>query len=149
MEIWLKGITTAEDVKLALESPAQISGILVSNHGGRQIESALATLDSLPECVEAARDPQTGQKRCQVWLDGGIKKGSDIFKAISLGADGVFIGRIPLWGLAVDGEKGVSKALNILKAEFQHTMALAGCKSLADINTSYLARVTNGIPCRL
>lgn len=150
MEIWLKGVTTAEDVKLAIESPARVSGILVSNHGGRQLESALSTLESLPECVEAARCPETGQKRCQIWLDGGIKKGSDIFKAIALGADGVFIGRIPLWGLAVDGEKGVSKALDILKAEFQHTMALAGCRTLADITKSRLVRVTlDGIPCKL
>lgn len=76
----------------------------------------------------------------QVWLDGGIRKGSDIFKAVALGADGVMIGRIPLWGLAVAGEEGVNKALSILKAEFMHIMALAGCKSLADITLSRLAR---------
>lgn len=140
MEIWLKGITTAEDVQLAINSTAHVSGIIVSNHGGRQLESALATLDSLPECVESATSPVTGKKKCQIWIDSAISKGSDIFKALALGADGVFIGRIPLWGLAVDGESGVSRALTILKNEFQHTMALAGCRSLADIKKSHLAR---------
>ncbi|KAI1384985.1 FMN-dependent alpha-hydroxy acid dehydrogenase [Hypoxylon trugodes] len=141
MEIWLKGISTAEDVRLAAQSPANVAGIVVSNHGGRQLESAMATLDSLPECVQAAK---SGNRPLQVWVDGGIKKGSDIFKALALGADGVMIGRIPLWGLAIAGEQGVSKALEILKAEFQHTMALAGCKTLSDITPSSLARVTEG-----
>lgn len=80
-------------------------------------------------------------KPVQIWLDGGISKGSDIFKALALGADGVMIGRIALWGLAVDGEDGVSRALTILKNEFRHTMALAGCRSLADIHQSQLARL--------
>lgn len=143
MDIWLKGVTTAEDVKLAVESPAGITGIIVSNHGGRQLESALSTLDCLPECVEAATTGAKG-RRIQVWLDGGIRKGSDIFKALALGADGVLIGRVPLWGLAVGGEAGVLKALEILEAEFQHTMALAGCRSLADIKASSLARRDEG-----
>lgn len=141
MEIWLKGVSTAEDVELAIQSPANVTGIIVSNHGGRQLESALPTLDSLSECVKAAK---TRNKDFQVWLDGGIRKGSDIFKAIALGADGVMIGRVPLWGLAVGGEEGVLKALNILKAEFQHTMALAGCRTLDDIKPSSLARRTEG-----
>lgn len=87
--------------------------------------------------MEAATCPVTHKKRCQIWLDGGISKGSDIFKALALGADGVLIGRIALWDLAVDGEEGVSRALTILKNELQHTMALAGCRSLADIKRSY------------
>ncbi|KAF9880495.1 (S)-2-hydroxy-acid oxidase [Colletotrichum karsti] len=147
LEIWLKGVTTAEDVALAIKSPANISGIIVSNHGGRQLESALSTLDSLPECVEAAK---AADRHIQVWLDGGIRKGSDIFKALALGADGVMIGRVPLWGLTVGGEAGVSKALNILKSEFQHTMALAGCRDLKDITLSSLSkRVEGGFYARL
>ncbi|KAL3458230.1 FMN-dependent dehydrogenase [Aspergillus heterothallicus] len=148
MDIWLKGVSTAEDVELAASSPAKVTGIVVSNHGGRQLESALPTLDSLPECVRAAR--QSSKYRMQVWVDGGIRRGSDIFKAIALGADGVMIGRIPLWGLAVGGEDGVAKALSILRAEFEHTMALAGCRTLADIQSSSLARRdTQGFYARL
>lgn len=141
MEIWLKGVSTAEDVELAVQSPANVSGIIVSNHGGRQLESALPTLDALPECVEVAR---RSNKNIEIWLDGGIRKGSDIFKALALGASGVMIGRIPLWGLAVGGEEGVSKAISILKEEFQHTMALAGCQNLEDIGMSNLAKLNQG-----
>lgn len=140
MEIWLKGISTAEDVELAAASPANVTGIIISNHGGRQLESALPTLDSLPECVEAVK--RSG-KDIQVWLDGGIRKGSDIFKSLALGANGVLIGRAPLWGLAVGGEEGVTKSLDILKAEFRHTMALAGCRRLGDIKPSSLSRLDN------
>ncbi|KAF5013225.1 hypothetical protein FDECE_739 [Fusarium decemcellulare] len=147
LEIWLKGVTTAEDVELAVKSPANITGIIVSNHGGRQLESALPTLDSLSECVEVAK---AAHRDIEVWLDGGIRKGSDIFKALALGADGVMIGRVPLWGLAVGGEAGVAKALNILESEFRHTMALAGCQNLADIKRSSLAkRIEGGFYARL
>lgn len=141
MEIWLKGVSTAEDVALAIKSPARVSGIIVSNHGGRQLESAIPTLESLREVVAAARGHS---RNIQVWLDGGIRKGSDIFKALALGADGVMIGRIPLWGLAAGGEDGVLRTLNILKAEFQHTMALAGCQTLSDITSSALSRTIEG-----
>ncbi|KAH8898095.1 (S)-2-hydroxy-acid oxidase [Thozetella sp. PMI_491] len=149
LEIWLKGITTAEDAELAVQSPAGISGIIVSNHGGRQLESAMGTLDSLAECVAAAKGG-LGGRSIQVWLDGGIRKGSDIFKAVALGADGVMIGRVPLWGLAVGGEAGVSKALDILRAELEHTMILAGCRTLGDITPASLARRTrDGFYARL
>ncbi|KAL1864152.1 hypothetical protein VTK73DRAFT_6150 [Phialemonium thermophilum] len=147
MEIWLKGLSTAEDAELAVRSPATISGIIVSNHGGRQLESALPTLDSLSEVVATAK---ARSRDVQVWLDGGVRKGSDIFKALALGADGVLIGRIPLWGLAVGGEEGVLRALDILKAEFQHTMALAGCTTLSEISPSSLARRTaSGVYAKL
>ena len=139
MEIWLKGVSTAEDAELAAQCPANVSGIIVSNHGGRQLESALPALGSLPECVAAAKAKNMS---IQVWVDGGVRKGSDIFKALALGADGVLIGRPPLWGLAVGGEDGVTRALAILKAEFQHTMALAGCRTLSDIKRSSLAKQT-------
>ncbi|CAG9991115.1 unnamed protein product, partial [Clonostachys byssicola] len=142
MDIWLKGITTAEDVELAIQSPANVTGIIVSNHGGRQLECAMAALDSLPECVNAAGGLQN--KKLQVWIDGGIRKGSDIFKALALGADGVMVGRVPLWGLSVGGEEGVFKALSILQAEFRHTMALAGCQTLEDITPSHLSRLIEG-----
>ncbi|KAJ5313191.1 CAZyme family GT1 [Penicillium atrosanguineum] len=141
MEIWLKGISTAEDVELAVQSSANITGVIVSNHGGRQLDSALSTLDSLSECVKAAKSKD---KSFQVWFDGGIRKGCDIFKALALGADGVMIGRAVLWGLTVGGEEGVFKALSILRAEFELTMALSGCRTLSDIKSSNLARKAEG-----
>lgn len=141
MEIWLKRITTDEDVELALRSPAKIAEIVVSNHGGRQLDSALATLDLLPECVEAATCPVNGEQRCQIWMGGCIDKDSGIFKVLALGADGVFIGRTALWGLAVDGADGVLKAPTSLKNELEVTMALAGCYSITDIKKSHLARL--------
>jgi (S)-2-hydroxy-acid oxidase len=93
MQIWIKGILTAEDTLLAVEHG--VDGIIVSNHGGRQLDTATSTLDALPECVEAAAG------RIPVHIDGGIRRGTDIFKALALGAQCCWIGRIPLWGLAV------------------------------------------------
>lgn len=96
MEVWVKGIATAEDALLALHY--QVRGIVVSNHGGRQLNGALATLDALPEVVEAV------QGKIPVHVDGGIRHGTDVFKALALGADFVWVGRPALWGLAYNGE---------------------------------------------
>lgn len=93
LQIWLKGVTAAEDVRLAIKYG--IDGIIVSNHGGRQLDGQPATLDALRECAEAAAG------RIPVAVDGGIRRGSDIFKALALGACHCFVGRIPIWGLAV------------------------------------------------
>ena len=100
LPIVVKGILTAEDALLAVEHGA--AGIIVSNHGGRQLDGVPATIEALPEVVEAVAG------RCEVYLDGGVRRGTDVLKALALGARGVFVGRPVLWGLAVDGAAGLS-----------------------------------------
>jgi isopentenyl diphosphate isomerase/L-lactate dehydrogenase-like FMN-dependent dehydrogenase len=131
LPILIKGILTAEDAVLALDHGA--SGLIVSNHGGRQLDGAIATIDALPEIVRAVRG------RVPVLLDGGIRRGTDVFKALALGAQSVCIGRAYLWGLAADGEAGVSRVLAILRDELELTMALSGCGSIAHITRAHLA----------
>ncbi|KAK5063413.1 hypothetical protein LTR69_004119 [Exophiala sideris] len=118
LEIWLKGIYCAEDVQLAIKY--ELQGIIVSNHGGRQLDGVPATIDALPECAAAAKG------RIKVGIDGGIRRGTDIFKALALGADVCFMGRVPLWGLAFKGQEGVEWAVKTLEDELRTTMALAG-----------------------
>ncbi|NXN31557.1 HAOX2 oxidase, partial [Nycticryphes semicollaris] len=118
LPIVIKGILTKEDAELAVRHGVQ--GIIVSNHGGRQLDGGLATIDALVEIVEAV------QGRVEVYLDGGIRKGSDVLKALALGAKCVFIGRPALWGLAYKGEEGLQEVLRILQDEFRLSMALAG-----------------------
>ncbi|KAF2640466.1 S-2-hydroxy-acid oxidase [Massarina eburnea CBS 473.64] len=130
MEIWIKGVLTAEDVILAREFGCD--GVIVSNHGGRQLDGTPATIDVLQECAEA------GAGKIRVHVDGGIRSGSDIFKAIALGAECCWIGRPVLWGLAYDGEAGVTKALDILYDEFKRCMQLTGCNSVSDITKASL-----------
>ncbi|NXY86764.1 HAOX2 oxidase, partial [Alcedo cyanopectus] len=125
LPIIIKGILTKEDAELAVRHGVQ--GIIVSNHGGRQLDGAPATVDALVEVVEAV------QGRVEVYLDGGIRKGSDILKALALGAKCVFIGRPVLWGLAYKGEEGLQEVLRILQDEFRLSMALAGCASISEI----------------
>ncbi|CAB4008745.1 hydroxyacid oxidase 1 [Paramuricea clavata] len=125
LPVVLKGILTIEDAKLAVEYG--VDGIIVSNHGGRQLDGALATIEVLPEIVSAVGDD------IEVYVDGGVRFGSDIFKALASGARAVFVGRPVLWGLAYQGEEGVFKVLNIFKEELKITMALSGCASLKDI----------------
>ncbi|XP_071805010.1 2-Hydroxyacid oxidase 1-like isoform X2 [Asterias amurensis] len=122
----LKGILTAADARMAVSHGA--AGILVSNHGGRQLDGVCATIDALSEVVDAVRGSNV-----EVYLDGGVRNGTDVLKALALGARAVFIGRPAIWGLAYDGEAGVKKVLGILKEEFSTAMALSGCASLADI----------------
>lgn len=126
LPILVKGILTAEDALLAIEHG--VSGIVVSNHGGRQLDSAVTSIEVLPEIVE------TVVGRCEVYMDGGIRRGTDIFKALALGARAVLIGRPILWGLAVDGAHGVQQVLEILHTELERAMKLAGCPTLASIN---------------
>uniref|UniRef100_A0A093V7Q7 Hydroxyacid oxidase 1 n=1 Tax=Talaromyces marneffei PM1 TaxID=1077442 RepID=A0A093V7Q7_TALMA len=117
MEIWLKGIYTPEDVIMAATYP-RVQGIIVSNHGGRQLDGAPATLEALPDCVAAARSinaSRTPENKLMIGIDGGIRRGSDIFKALALGADFCFAGRIPIWGLAYNGQNGVERALELLR----------------------------------
>ncbi|KAF3016850.1 hypothetical protein E8E14_011824 [Neopestalotiopsis sp. 37M] len=132
MKIILKGILTAEDAERSLE--AGVDGIIVSNHGGRQLDGVSSTLEALPEIVDVVRG------RIAVILDGGISRGSDVFKALALGADLCLIGRTALWGLAWDGQNGVEGVLHILERELARTMALAGTPSLVEISRSMLGR---------
>ncbi len=127
----LKGILTGEDARLAVE--AGVQGIVVSNHGGRQLDGAPATLDVLPEIVEAV------DGRAEVYLDGGVRRGTDVMKALGLGARAVLVGRPILWGLATGGEDGVRAVLSMLKAELELAMTLAGRRAVADIDRSLVA----------
>ena len=133
MEVWVKGIATGEDALLALHHGCD--GIVVSNHGGRQLNGALATIDALPEVVAAV------DHKIPVHVDGGIRHGSEVFKALALGADFVWIGRPVLWGLAYDGQRGVERCLKILKDEIRLCMALAGTTRVEDITREYLVKM--------
>ncbi|CAL8579877.1 hypothetical protein XPA_005607 [Xanthoria parietina] len=142
MEIWLKGITSPEDVEQAVS--CGVDGIIVSNHGGRQLDGMPATIDALRQCAPIARG------RIQLAMDGGIRRGSDIFKALALGAQFCFVGRIPIWGLAYKGQAGVELGMKILLSEFQVTMALAGCRSVKEITLNHLSLLDgNGLLAKL
>lgn len=142
MEIWIKGVICAEDVELAIQHGCD--GVLVSNHGGRQLDGVPASLDALMECAATARG------RIRIHVDGGIRSGSDIFKALALGAECCWVGRPAIWGLAVDGEKGVQKVLEILEGELRMCMQLCGCRRVEDITPQCLRRINaDGILCRL
>ncbi len=121
----LKGVVRADDAARA--SDHGVRGIVVSNHGGRQLDTSPATIEALPHVVRGAA---TG---VEVYVDGGVRRGTDVLKALALGARAVFLGRPILWGLAHDGEDGVFDVLELLRAELEHAMALAGVASLADI----------------
>ncbi|KAJ5368419.1 uncharacterized protein N7496_008179 [Penicillium cataractarum] len=131
LPIWLKGVCSPEDVELAIKHG--IDGVVISNHGGRQLDGMPSTLDALRVCAPVARG------RIPITIDGGIRRGSDIFKALALGASYCFLGRIPIWGLAYDGQEGVELAIKILRQELRITMALAGCRTIQDIQKCYLS----------
>jgi 4-hydroxymandelate oxidase len=131
MPLVLKGIVTAEDASMAVEAGADV--IVVSNHGGRQLDGAPAALDVLPEVVDAVAE------RIDVLVDGGIRRGTDVLKALALGARAVLVGRPYLWGLAVDGETGVRRVLELLRDELQLAMILAGQPSVAGVSRSLVA----------
>jgi 4-hydroxymandelate oxidase len=124
----VKGIVTGEDARLCLEHG--VDAIFVSNHGGRSVDYGPSTLEVLPEIVEAV------QGRVPILFDGGIRRGSDILKALALGASAVSLGRVPLWGLGAYGAQGVQKVLEILQAELVQAMAAAGRPTLASIDKS-------------
>ncbi|WP_031068547.1 alpha-hydroxy acid oxidase [Streptomyces sp. NRRL WC-3742] len=126
LPIVLKGILTAEDARLAVEHGAD--AVLVSNHGGRQLDGAIPALAALPEVVDAV--PAT----VPVLLDGGVRTGADLATALALGARAVLVGRPVLWGLATGGEAGVLRVLDLLRDELEHTMALLGRPRLADLD---------------
>jgi 4-hydroxymandelate oxidase len=128
----LKGIVRDDDARRAVEAGA--AAIVVSNHGGRQLDGAPATIDVLSEVIEAVAG------RAEVLVDGGIRRGSDAMKALAMGARAVLVGRPYLWGLAVDGEAGVRRVMELLRDDLALAMALCGCPSVADIDRSLVAR---------
>ena len=128
--IVLKGILTGEDARRAVDVGA--SAIVVSNHGGRMLDGSVATLPALGEVVEAAGD------QAEILLDGGVRRGSDVVKALCLGARAVLVGRASLYGLAAGGQAGVRRALTLIRNDVARCMAFLGCQTLDDLNPSLL-----------
>ncbi len=128
----LKGIVTAEDARLAVDAGAD--GIVISNHGGRQLDGTVPSVEALPEVVDAVGD------RAEVLLDGGVRRGVEVLKALALGARAVMVGRPILWGLAVEGADGVHRVLEILRFELEIAMALAGCRNVSEISGDLIRR---------
>jgi isopentenyl diphosphate isomerase/L-lactate dehydrogenase-like FMN-dependent dehydrogenase len=126
-----KGIITAEDAILAADCGAD--AVVVSNHGGRVVDSTMAPIEVLPEVIDAVG------KRITVIVDSGFRRGSDVVKALALGAHAVFIGRATLYGTAVGGQAGAARAITILREEIDRTLALIGCNSIAELDRDYLA----------
>jgi isopentenyl diphosphate isomerase/L-lactate dehydrogenase-like FMN-dependent dehydrogenase len=131
MPILLKGIVRADDAERAVD--LGVEGIWVSNHGGRQLDGAVATADVLPEIVAAVRG------RAEIVVDGGVRRGTDVLKALAMGADAVAVGRPQLWGLAADGQNGVRRVLEMLRDELTLAMALCGCRDRSEITPDLLA----------
>ncbi|HEU0027014.1 MAG TPA: alpha-hydroxy acid oxidase [Ktedonobacterales bacterium] len=135
LPVLVKGILTAEDAREA--TALGVAGIIVSNHGGRQLDGAVAAIEALPEIVE------TVARRALTLVDGGIRRGTDVLKALALGADATLIGRPALWALAANGAAGVERALGLLREELGLAMTLAGCKSVAEVSRA-LVRLPAG-----
>lgn len=133
LPIVLKGIVSYEDTVLAIQH--KVDAIVVSNHGGRQLDTCISTIQALPMVIKATKDYKSN---IEVYMDGGIRRGTDVIKALALGAKAVLIGRPILWGLAANGEKGVEDVLKILRKEFESALTLCGCRTLSDINSSLI-----------
>jgi isopentenyl diphosphate isomerase/L-lactate dehydrogenase-like FMN-dependent dehydrogenase len=132
LPLLVKGVLTEEDATLACEHG--VDGVVVSNHGGRQLDGAPASLDALPEVVEAVSG------RCLVLMDGGVRRGTDVVTALALGAQAVLVGRPVLWGLAVAGEDGVRRVLELLQAEVELALTLLGCPGPEDVTAAHVRR---------
>jgi isopentenyl diphosphate isomerase/L-lactate dehydrogenase-like FMN-dependent dehydrogenase len=132
LPVIVKGVLTAEDAELAASHGC--AAIVVSNHGGRQLDRAVASLEALPEVVEAVGD------RAEVLMDGGIRRGSDVAIALALGARAVMVGRPVVWGLAANGEEGVRHVLELLRAELELALALLGCASPDEVGRGHVVR---------
>lgn len=128
--LMLKGVLTSEDAQRALS--IGIDGLVVSNHGGRQLDGAISTMDALPSIVESVGHNMT------IMVDSGFRRGSDVVKALALGAKAVLVGRAVLYGLAASGQPGADQALSILSEEIHRTMRLLGCRTLAEISGDHL-----------
>jgi isopentenyl diphosphate isomerase/L-lactate dehydrogenase-like FMN-dependent dehydrogenase len=133
--IIIKGILTGDDARRAIDEGA--AAVVVSNHGGRQLDGVPASLNVVPEIVRAVNG------RAEVLMDGGIRRGSDIIKAICLGARAVLVGRAYVYGLATAGEAGVTRALEILRADLERTLKLLGCTSISALDRSYVETSIN------
>lgn len=132
LPIFLKGIVHADDAKKAIDHG--MNGIIVSNHGGRQVDGAISTIEALPNVVAAV----AGQ--IPVLMDSGVRGGADMFKAIALGATAVCIGRPYIYGLTLDGQKGIEAVIKYFMADFELTMRLSGCKSVSEISIENLTK---------
>jgi 4-hydroxymandelate oxidase len=130
LPVVVKGVCRGDDARRAAEHGAR--AVVVSNHGGRQLDTAPATCEVLPHVTEAVGNA------CEVYVDGGVRRGSDVLKAIALGARAVLVGRPILWGLTVKGEEGAADVLQILRRELDEAMLLCGCTTLEDIDGSLL-----------
>ncbi|XP_075560426.1 uncharacterized protein LOC142592714 [Dermacentor variabilis] len=130
LPVVVKGVLTAEAALQAHHHGA--AAVIVSNHGGRQLDGTPATINVLPEIVAAVGD------KMEVYLDSGVRTGADVVKALALGARAVFVGRPVLWGLAYDGRQGVDRVLHILREELEHTMRLLGCSDIKDLNEEFV-----------
>jgi len=128
----VKGVTRAQDARRMAELGA--TGIIVSNHGGRQLDQSIASIDALPAIVEAV------DGKAEVLIDGGIRRGTDIIKALALGARACLIGRPFLYGLAAGGQPGVARSIDILASELKRSMMLLGCPDIAQLGPDYLHR---------
>ena len=140
LPIVLKGIVRGDDARLAAEHGAD--AVIVSNHGGRQVDGAIATLDALPGVADgaAAATRPAGAFPMEVYLDGGVRRGTDVMKGLALGARAVLIGRPVQWGLAAGGEEGVLRMLELIAGEFQSAMGLCGARHVAEITRAMVAR---------
>jgi 4-hydroxymandelate oxidase len=134
LPVIIKGILTAEDARLAVERG--VAAIVVSNHGGRQLDGSIASLDALPDIVDAVGG------RIEVLLDGGIRLGTDVLTAVALGARAVLIGRAAAWGLAVGSQAGVERVLRLLRDELSTSMAIVGAPTLKDIKREHVIRTS-------
>ena len=128
----LKGIATAADAAMALEHGVDV--IWVSNHGGRQLDHGLGTIDMLPEIVDVVGD------KAEIVVDGGVQRGSDVVKAVALGAKAVAIGKLQAWGLAANGTEGAVRVLEILEEEIRIAMGLMGVNSIKKLTPSYVTK---------
>lgn len=138
LPVWIKGIVHPEDARLAAEHGA--AGVVVSNHGGRQLDTSPATIDVLPHIADAVGD------RIELMMDGGVRRGTDVLKAVAFGAKAVLVGRPALWGLAMDGQAGVEHALGLLRDEFDNALGLCGCRTVAEIGRDLVGRFSCSAP---
>jgi (S)-2-hydroxy-acid oxidase len=144
LPVLVKGIMHPDDAVKAIK--AGVRGIIVSNHGARQLDTVPATIEVLPDIVAAVKKEDSS---VEVYLDGGIRRGTDVLKAIALGARAVFVGRPVLWGLAHNGKEGVKAVLTLLNKELESSMVLSGCRTVRDINREILYRPKKKLTSKL
>jgi 4-hydroxymandelate oxidase len=143
LPIVLKGISSPEDAAIAASLHGVVAGIVISNHGGRNLDGAIGTADALRRCAAAVSS--TSDSQCQVFVDGGIRRGKDVMRALALGASAVLIGRPIHWGLTLGGAQGVKAVLELLRQELIITQQLCGCASLSDITAAHVWRAGSNL----